>query len=221
MARSKGQTAKRISPANTPSENFKIAQLGEWWGEDETSQDNLLLAWLWRVLLLLNDPPLAAMSPRDKANIAKSKNKRAKDKADLLSEIGAALGKAIAKGDWKHLLSFAKAVQFVEERWDWHINSIDDIKQLVVGFASYSSKFKPLSDGARLRMTIIREYFFTTSEGNDTARKTRSSFMAHIEKIMKRKGDSLGHGAFSKSFDRACESLGINWKHNKGKRRSK
>jgi hypothetical protein len=219
MARSKGQTAKRISPANTPSENFKIAQLGEWWGEDEISQDNLLLAWLWRILLLLYDPPLAAMSPRDKVQMAKSKNKRAKDKADLLSEIGAALGSAIAKGDWKHLLSFAKAVQFVDERWDWHINSIDDIKQLGSGF--YTRKFKPLSDGARLRMTIIREYFFTTSEGNDTARKTRSSFMAHIVKIMKRKGDSLGHGAFSKSFDRACESLGINWKHNKGKRRSK
>ena len=224
MARTKGQTAKRISPDKTPAENFNIAQMGEWWSDEKISgdyelSDYLLLAWKWRFELLVWEPPFASMPAKDKAILEKGKTQRAEKKAVVLNEIGRNLGKAIAHGDWKHLFTLAKAVEFVNEQWDWRVKCLKDICE--IHYDSRCSRFKPLSEGDRLRMTIIREYFFRQSEGNDTARKKRSSFMAHIANIMKRQVDSDGHDAFSKSFDRACESLGIDWKCNKGKRNAK
>lgn len=177
------KVTKRISPKNTPSENHKLAQIGKFWGMPE-----FVDAWHWRYMLAL-------------CNRAEASN-LTETKAETLSEIGEVVGKAIAEGNWLYLESLAKAVAFVNDRFDWNVTTQEEFMNLSHWAASHFTPDK------RLHTLIIREFFFRKEF---PAKKwTRKTFMPYIARILCRKVDA--RGTFAKAFDRACKDVNIKWR---------
>jgi hypothetical protein len=179
------KVTKRISPDNTPSENRKLAQVGEFWETTEFVQ-----AWHWRYMLLLCNQPEAA-------NLTETK-------AETLREIGEVVGKAVAEGNWRYLESLAKAVAFVNDRFEWNVTGQEEIMELGHWDAS-KFKFKPVDP---LRTLIITEYFMCRGDAVDKAKKARKTFMPYIAAMLGREVN----GAFEKAFGRACKEVGIKWR---------
>ena len=179
------KVTKRISPDNTPSENRKLAQVGEFW---ETTE--FVHAYHWRHMLALCNRADAY--------------KLTEAKAETLSEIGEVVGKAIAEGDWRYLESLAKAVKFVNDHFDWNLKTQEDFMELLHWD---TGRFTPIDP---IRSLIIREYYQHRGGSVDDAKKTRKTFMPYIAAILRRKVDAKG--AFAKAFDRACKDVGIKWR---------
>jgi hypothetical protein len=181
MSREKNKVTKRMSPENSPSENHKLAQFGKFWETTEFVQ-----AWHWRYMLALCAHPDAS---KDKGT-----------KTAMINEIGEAVGKAIAKGDWRYLESLAEATKFLNERCDWRLKTHHDFWAL----SRFDvSKFRPID---RLRMLIVNEYFLTRGDPMDEAKKSRKAFMKYIKALMPR-----SYELCERTFDRACKSVGIGW----------
>lgn len=179
MSREKNKVTKRMSPENSHSENHKLAQFGEFWGTPQFQQ-----AWFWKYRLAFSGMLEAS--------------KRKKKEAIILREIGKTVGEAIAKGNSRYLESLAKAVKFVDERFDWNVTTPDDLIQL---YRFDLSKFKPVD---KLRMLIIHSFYFRHGGKVEAAKHSRKTFMQYIEAQMP---DAINE----RTFDRACRAVGIRW----------
>lgn len=184
MSREKHKVSKRMTP-ESPSENRKLAQVGEFWETTEFVQ-----AWHWRYMLLLCNQPEAV-------NLTETK-------AETLREIGEVVGNAIAEGNWRYLESLAKAVEFVNDRFTWNVTGQEEIMQLSNW---HPSKFKPVDP---LRTLIVTQFFMSKGGAVDNAKKARKTFMPYIAALLGREVDAKG--AFAKAFDRACNEVGIKWR---------
>ena len=201
MASAKHKTSKLIEPGNSPEQNRRIAEIGEF-------ADDLIYekAFFWRWHLLLAE--FCMKQPRGTESAVARR-------LELDKEISEAIRVALIRGDYQFFEKLAKATKFLNEHINWNIKTFEDFGDLLRG--SLGRRLRPLDP---LRAKIAQQYYLSTWRGDEVKEK-RSTFMAHIAKQMGCTVDSLGHDAFSKSFDRACQSLGISWKHNKGKRREK
>jgi hypothetical protein len=189
MSRAKHKVSKLIGPDNTPEQNKRIAQLGKM-GIDPMFEE----VWTWRFRSAL----YAWEARQPKATVA-AKGQR--DAEELDKEIGAAIGKAIAGGNWKLLERLAKLTRFVDENFDWKANSIWEFSERL--------GFKGAKIIDPVRATIAHEYFFHHNADLDGKKKSRKTFMPHVAALLRR--ECFAGSAFERHFDRACNDLGIKW----------
>lgn len=201
MARTRHKVSKLIQSDNSPDENRRIAEVGEFAGDPIYEK---AFFWRWRSLL-------AEFAMKQARGSESALTRR----LALDKEISEAIRDALIRGDEQFFKQLAKATKFLNEHINWNIKTFEDFGDLLRG--SLGRRLRPLDP---LRAKIAQQYYLSTWRGDEVKEK-RSTFMAHIAKQMGCTVDSLGHDAFSKSFDRACQSLGISWKHNKGKRGAK
>ena len=210
MSRTKNTAIKQMSPDNAPSENLKLAQVGEMW--EETGFTG---AFMWRLALAFCKYGNSEVGRKEAESKRKNRERFAREKgsesiepaaffvsykAQIQKEIGEEVGRAIENGDWRYLESLAKATKFVAESWDWQVNSIYELTMI----KSFDlSKFEPPD---RLRMVMVRDYHLSFGD-IDAVKKSRKAFMEHVALKLGREKNE----AFAKTFDRACKELGIRW----------
>ena len=212
MARTKHKVSKLIAATNTHSKNKRLAQLGEFAERPEWFQ-----VFMWRVRVMhleweKTHPNLVKTAEIEQRPLNELAKEMERELCLIDEEIGKVVREAMLRGDSSFLRYLAEVNNFLHENFVWKGNRYGDFADMM--------EMKDAQFIDPLRATIAQEYYFTKGTA-DEAKKKRSTFMAHIAEKTGHEVDSLGHNAFSRSFDRACKSLGIDWKHNKGKRGAK
>lgn len=185
MSRTKNTAIKQMSPDNAPSENLKLAQVGEMW--EETGFTG---AFMWRLALAFCKYGNSEAGRKEAESKRKNRERFAREKgsesiepaaffdsykAQIQKEIGEEVGRAIENGDWRYLESLAKATKFVAESWDWQVNSIYEFTMI----KSFDlSKFKPRD---RLRMVMVRDYHLTFGDIDAVKNHARRSWNTSLQ----------------------------------------
>ena len=209
MSRTKNTAIKQMSSDNDPSENLKLAQVGEMWKEPG------FVAFYWRLNLAFCNYVTSEAGKKEAASkrefqerLAHGKRQKKKMpaprvetwKAEVQKMIGETVGEAIEDGNWRFLESLAKVTKFVAETFKWQVNCSYDL----VMIKSFDiSKFTPRD---QLRMVMVRDYHLCFGD-IDAVKKSRKAFMEHVASELRREKNE----AFAKTFDRACKELGIRW----------